>query len=97
MMNYEDIENVNVVELDDEDLEAVSGGKSRYIRGDDGKSHVRTGPGLDYKAIGVLHPGEEAKYLGKTATDSNGRVWYKIRWNGRDAWVSSRYTRKVSH
>ena len=97
MLNYEDIENVNVVELDDEDLEAVSGGKSRYIMGDNGKSNVRTGPGLDYKAIGVLHKGEEAKYLGKTATDDRGVVWYKIRWNGRDAWVSSRYTCRVSY
>ena len=88
---------MNIVELNDEEMEEVSGGKSRYIEGDSGKSHVRTGPGLHYKAIGVLHKGEDAKYLGKTAVDDRGVTWYKIRWNGRDAWVSSRYTRKVSH
>lgn len=89
--------NLNVTELSDEDLEAVSGGKTRYIEGDDGKSNVRTGPGLGYKSIGVLHRGEDAKYLGKTATDDRGVVWYKIRFKGRDAWVSSRYTCKVSY
>ena len=89
--------NLNVTELSDDDLEAVSGGKSRYIMGDNGKSNVRTGPGRDYRSIGVLHRGEDARYLGKTATDERGVVWYKIRWDGRDAWVSSMYTRKISY
>ena len=89
--------NLNTVELTDEELEVVTGGKSRYIEGDNGKSNVRTGPGLDYRKIGVLHVGEDAKYLGKTSTDDRGVVWYKIRYNGHDAWVSSRYTCKVSY
>ena len=100
-MFFEDIENIetneNIVALTDEEMEQVAGGSSRYIEGDDGKSHVRTGPGRDYKSIGILHRGEDAKYLGKTATDERGVVWYKIRWNGRDAWVSSMYTRKVKY
>ena len=95
MMN---IENMNtIVELNDEALEAVNGGKKYKIGGDSGKSHVRTGPGLDYKAIGILHKGEEVRYLGKSSTDDRGVVWYKIDWNGRNAWVSSRYTVKVRY
>ena len=97
MKFFEDIESLNMIELNDDELETVSGGKTRYIEGDNGKSNVRTGPGLDYKSIGTLHKGEDAKYLGKTSTDNRGVVWYKIRWNGRDAWVSSRYTCKVSY
>ena len=97
-MLTENIENLeNVVELGDDDLEEVSGGSQKYIVGDDGKSNVRTGPGRDYHSIGTLHRGDEAKYLGKTATDERGVVWYKIRWKGRDAWVSSMYTRKVKY
>ena len=98
-MLYEDIieTNENIVALTDEELEQVSGGKKSYIEGDDGKSHVRTGPGLGYKAIGILHRGEDARYLGKTSTDDRGVVWYKIRWNGSEAWVSSMYTRKVKY
>lgn len=90
--------NQNFVELDDEVLEEIVGGKKHYkIGGESGKSNVRTGPGLAYKSIGVLHPGEEAKFLGKTSTDDRGVVWYKIEWNGRSAWVSSRYTLKVRY
>ena len=86
-----------IVALSEEEMEQVAGGSSRYIEGDSGKSHVRTGPGLDYKSIGILRRGDSAKYLGKTSTDERGVVWYKIRYNGRDAWVSSMYTRKVKY
>ena len=95
MLN-ENILNESIIELNDEELEQVSGG-SRYITGYSGKSNVRTGPGREYRSIGVLHRDEDARYLGKTSTDERGVVWYKIRWDGRDAWVSSKYTRKVSY
>ena len=97
MMN-EYNENMDFVELDDAELEDIAGGKKKYkIGGDDGNSNVRTGPGLKYRSIGVLHKGEETKYLGKSSTDERGVVWYKIDWNGRAAWVSSRYTVKVRY
>ena len=67
---------------------------SVYISGD---ANVRTGPGLDYKSIGVLHRGEDAAYLGETSIDERGVIWYKIRWDGRSAWVSSMYTKKVRY
>ena len=95
MLN-ENILNESIIELNDEELEQVSGG-SRYITGYSGRSNVRTGPGRGYRSIGVLHRDEDARYLGKTSTDERGVVWYKIRWDGRDAWVSSKYTRKVSY
>ena len=89
--------NEKIVALSDAELESVTGGKHSYIEGDDGKSHVRTGPGLDYKSIGVLHRGEDAAYLGETSIDERGVIWYKIRWDGRSAWVSSMYTKKVRY
>ena len=94
----ENNENLGFVEIADDELEEVSGGKksssSRYIEGASGKSNVRTGPGLDYRSIGVLHVGERAPYLGSSATDDRGVKWYKISWDGTKAWVSSRYTKK---
>ena len=96
-MFNEMMENENFVALDDEALEIVTGGKTRYIQGDDGKSHIRTGPARSYSSIGVLRRGDEVKYLGRTSVDERGVVWYAIRYNGRDAWVSSMYTRKVTH
>jgi len=96
---FENLNNemLNTIELTDEELSNVAGGKNYKIGGDSGKSHVRTGPGLEYKSIGILHRGEEAKYLNKTSTDDRGVVWYKIEWNGRSAWVSSMYTVKVRY
>ena len=95
MMNEE--LNEKIIALTDEELESISGGRHSYIEGDDGKSFVRTGPGLGYKSIGTLHKGDDAKYLGETSIDERGVLWYKIRFNGKSAWVSSRYTRKVRY
>ena len=95
MMNNEMInENLNVVELNDEELGEVAGGKHSYITGDNGKSNIRTGPGLGYASIGVLRRGESVKYLHDTSVDNRGVTWYKVRYNGRTGWVSSRYTVK---
>ena len=91
-------EYIKAIELTDEELSSVTGGKSHtYIEGDNGKSFIRTGPGLDYKSIGVLHVDEDARFLGETSIDDRGILWYKIKWNGREAWVSSRYTCKVKY
>ena len=58
------------------------------------KAALRTGPGLGYDRTGkVLHRGESATYLGSTSVDSRGVAWYKVRFDGREGWVSSRYTR----
>ena len=89
---------IKAIELTDEELSAVAGGKVHtYIEGDDGKSYVHTGPGLKCKRIGILHIGEDARFLGDTSVDERDIPWYKIKWNGRDAWVSSRYTCKVKY
>jgi len=65
-------ENMNekIVALSDAELESVTGGKHSYIEGDDGKSHVRTGPGLDYKSIGVLHRGRTQRISAKPPSTS---------------------------
>ncbi len=66
--------------------------KGSYVIGKTGKSHVRTGPGLAYDNVGVLHKEETATYLGEQSTDERGVVWYKIKWKGEERWVSSKYT-----
>ena len=92
MMNEE----MNFVELTDAEMEEVTGGKTK-IGAVTGNTNVRTGPGLNYRIIGVLHKGDETKYLGKSSTDERGVAWYKVDWNGRTGWVSSRYTRKAKY
>ena len=63
-----------------------------YVVGTSGDSNVRSGPGLGYSSIGGLSEGESAPYLGETSVDERGVAWYNISYNGRSAWVSSRYT-----
>lgn len=62
---------------------AASG--STYIR----KNHYRSA-----ESIGTLPKGATATYLGKSAKDERGVVWYKIKYNGKTGWVSSKYTKK---
>lgn len=63
-----------------------------YVVGTNGDSNVRSGPGLGYSSIGGLQEGESAPFLGETSIDERGVAWYNISYNGRSAWVSSRYT-----
>ena len=94
-MENNEMLNERIVPLTEEELAEVAGGKHSYIEGDNGKSFIHTGPGLSYHRIGVLHRDEDARYLHETAIDDRGVIWYMIRWNGQDAWVSSRYTKKI--
>lgn len=70
-------------------------GKTTYITADGGKSHIRKGPGLDYKTIDTLPSNGKAEYAGSTKYDDRGVAWYKINYNGTIGWVSSRYTKKT--
>lgn len=67
-------------------------GYGSYVYGSSGNSNVRTGPGLGYSSIGTLYSGQSATYLNDVSYDSRGVAWYKISFNGRTGWVSSRYT-----
>ena len=40
---------------------------------------------------GTMHTGETAKYLGETKKDERGVAWYKVSFNGKTGWVSSKY------
>ncbi|MBR4986557.1 MAG: SH3 domain-containing protein [Proteobacteria bacterium] len=50
--------------------------------------NVRTGPSVDYASIGYLHNGDRVTVIG----ESNG--WYKINYNGSEAWISGKYVEK---
>ena len=71
----------------------TSGGGSGTITMKGGKSYIRTGPGLGYKALTTIPQGATAKYT-DTAYDNRtpAVLWYKIKYNGYTGWVSSLYT-----
>lgn len=85
-------EDMNVVELNDEALEEVSGGRSIRTTGN---VNVRRGPGLYYASIGTARKGSTLTYLGSSKRDDRGVTWYKVNYNGYEGWVSSRYSKKV--
>jgi hypothetical protein len=57
------------------------------------RSNVRTGPGLSYDTLGELSGGMELEFLNETSIDDRGVTWYKVRFEGRDGWVSEKYTK----
>ena len=54
--------------------------------------NLRSGPGLGYKDLGTIQKGETATYLGSYSKDERGETWYKVRFEGKEGWLSSRYT-----
>ena len=91
-MMYE--ENMNSIELNDEALEEVSGGKSanQKIKAT-GNVNVRKGPGLDYVSMGTISKGMTLTFLGSVKKDGRGVAWYKVKFNGAIGWVSSKYAK----
>ena len=62
------------------------------VVGESGDSWVRSGPGRGYTKLTTLEEGESCEFLGSTSTDERGVVWYRVRCDDVDGWVSSRYT-----
>lgn len=62
------------------------------VRATNGDTYLRSGPGLHYERLDVLHIYESATYLGAISTDERGVDWYKVRMGTKEGWVSSKYT-----
>lgn len=56
--------------------------------------NVRTGPGVKNSKIGKMVTGMNYQYLSEAA-DSTGTIWYKIKFNDKDGWVTSQYANKI--
>ena len=68
-------------------------GKTVIITG--GSVNVRSKPNLNGSDLGVVTEGTKLSFKGKKSTDSRGVAWYKVSYNGKTGWVSSKYS-KVS-
>lgn len=55
--------------------------------------NLRSGAGVAYKRVSVAKKGAKFFYLGQSAKDSGGRVWYRVSCSEGSAWVSSRYAK----
>ena len=66
MMN-ENMEN-EIMELSEDMLEQVSGGKQIVLKITVSEANVRSGPGTDFSINGRLHKGDKVIYLTKSGT-----------------------------
>ena len=88
----------NAVELNEENLEEIAGGKSgsgRRGKAVSGDTYVRKHPDKDSEEYGVPYQGDSARYLEEKRWDDRDVVWYKVSFHGHKGWVSSRYTKIV--
>ena len=91
MMNEMNIlDDVKVVELNDEEVEAVAGGTKVKATGN---VNVRKGPSKDYGILGTVQKGETLTYCNDSQRDKRGVRWYKVKYNGSTGWVSSKYSK----
>ena len=93
----ENNENLNVVELNEETLEEVSGGKGgagQKIKAT-GNVHIRKKPNRKGEDMGCIDVGDTLTFLGERKTDERGVAWYKVKFNGKTGWVSSKYSKIV--
>ena len=90
-MNMNEMQELNL-----EDLENVSGGKSagQKIKAT-GDVNVRKGPGLGYSTLGSIKKGSTLEFLGEIKKDDRGVYWGKVRFNGATGWVSSKYAKII--
>ena len=59
------------------------------------RTNVRKTASLKGKTLGVVRSGQKIKYLGVRKMDLRGVFFYKVKYNGKTAWISSEYTKLV--
>jgi len=71
----------------------VSTTKSVYVTG--GSVNVRSAPGTaGTRILGTVHKGDKLPYQDVT-NNVDGREWYLIEFKGRNAWISSKYSKLI--
>jgi uncharacterized protein YraI len=85
MMN-ENNENMNAIELEDIDLELVTGGRT-VIHAKRGTLKVYSGPGENHSVIATVDPHDDLVCAGVAKKGSDGKTWIKVRVYGSTGWV----------
>ena len=95
MLYEENHEEIEFMEMSQEELESVAGGKKgkTYVMAT-ADANLRTGPGTDYASLGKAKPGKTAIYK-ETQADKTGAAWYKVSVHGTTCWISAKYAKIV--
>lgn len=77
----------DILELDEEALELISGGKDYKVKASE--VNVRSGPGKEYGVNGKLKKGEVVTYLKDKKKDKDGNTWLYVSNGYLNGWVRS--------
>ncbi len=91
--NIHDIEELDLVELSDDELEEVAGGKkSIYVKAK--VANIRSGPGKEYAEIWAMGRDDELVYLGEKKKDKHGKLWIKVKAVHKTGWIRADLVKK---
>lgn len=58
-----------------------------------GSANIRKEPNIQSESMGVAQEGAQLGWLGETARDNRGMIWFKVSWDEDcPGWVSARYS-----
>ena len=58
-----------------------------------GSVNLRAGAGLEFGILAIIPKGTKLSYTEAPVKDSRGVAWYKVTYNGKTGWVSSKYAK----
>ena len=91
MMEINENEQVLVVELDEEELEEVAGG--RHVTSTGNGVNVRAEASTKSRSLGKVYKDDRLTYAGHKKIGSDGYTWYKVKYGGGYGWISGRYAK----
>ena len=90
MMHIDENEQMVMIELDEEELEEVSGG--RHVTSTGNGVNVREEPTTKSRSLGKVYKGDKLTYAGhKKQVDGN--TWYKVKYGGGYGWICGKYAK----
>ena len=84
---YTKVDENESLELTDEELESVTGGKYKTIKVKVSEANLRSGPGTNFGVVLRLKKREKISFLGTKAKDAHGKTWLYVNVGNYDGWI----------
>ena len=94
MMNEIFDRELEYMEISDEELDEITGGKNVKVKGN--RVNVRSGPGTEYRSIALMMDNDELGYLNEKRKDKQGRKWLKVDCIGMVGWIRADLVKRRS-
>ena len=86
-LDNKDAKAMESIELTDEELDLVSGGKRTLYSVKAKSATIRSGPGANYDVVRCMSKGCDIVYLGEKKVDKKGNTWLKVSAASATGWV----------